>query len=110
MTLKDLLPDSLPFGKKATPKENFFALDVGFKDVTASLWEVAGKHLSIENISTVSFDSADDLISASNQALDEALGAAESEPTKILFGVPDSWLQDDNLKDEYLEILKKMVK
>lgn len=110
MNFKDILPANLPFGKKEEASEKYFALDIGLKEVTATLWFLAGKHLQIENISTVTFDDPDHLIDASNQALDDVLGVGSVEPTKILFGVPDNWLQDENLKSEYLEVLKKLVK
>src|SRR5258708_2531639 len=32
------------------------------------------------------------------------------EPTKLLFGVPDSWLEEENIRPEYLKILKRTVK
>src|SRR5207253_1501949 len=42
--------------------------------------------------------------------LDQALADFQPEPTKVLFGVPDSWLQDDDLKPEYLKELRHLVK
>src|SRR5713226_1602873 len=112
MNLKDLLPRNLPFLQPKQTLEYFFALNISSKELTASVWCLDGKSLRVVNSSKVVFDedpSADlgtSLLEAANQALDEALLDFSPEPQKILFGVPDSWLQDDNLKENYLKILR----
>ncbi len=109
MNFKDLLPKNLPFNKEAPQDEYYFAITISPKEVIGALWSIEGKALKIINTSTVSYESQAQLSDACNQALDEALGDFQPEPTKILFGVPDSWLIDENLNDEYLSVLKKLV-
>lgn len=108
--LSSLIP-SIPFlGKNNDNLECFFAVNIGGGKVTASVWGVDGKKLHIINTASSKFETEEDLILASNYALDDALADFEPEPTKILFGVPDSWLQDDDLKEDKLKLLRKMVK
>lgn len=107
--LKDLTAH-LPKGKKPQSAEYFFALNVGLSQVTASVWSVLGNHLDILGQSVQDYKDTDDLVVQANQALDQALGAFETEPAKILFGVPDGWLLDDNLKEPYLKLLRSMLK
>lgn len=110
MDLKKYLPN-IPFLKKDSPnKEYFFALNIGSSEVAASVWGVEGKSLEIINLAKILYHSQEQLVDASNRALDQALLDFELEPEKILFGVPDSWLLDDNLKDDKLDLLKDLVK
>lgn len=50
------------------------------------------------------------MIDKTHQALDDSLGALDIEPEKVLFGVPESWNMDDNLKEPYLKLLNKMLR
>lgn len=96
--------------KKDTPTSYFFALNIGESQVSAVLWSICADALDILGQSTLPYISTDDLVDKAHRVLDSALGALEVEPTKILFGVPDSYLLDDNLKEPYLKLLRRMVK
>ncbi len=109
MNLKDLLPKNLPFLSGSQEAEYFFALNISNRDLKASIWGVTGKYLKIINTVKVPVKGDDDLIEAGNRALDLCLGNFPVEPTKILFGVPDSWLQDDNLKETHANFLKHLT-
>lgn len=109
MNLKGLLPN-LPFLKSSASTEVFFALDICSDKVTAAIWMIRGRHLLIINSATAKYSSEHELTDASNRALDEVLGDMELNPTKVLLGVPDFWLRDDNLKDEYLKLLRSLTK
>src|SRR5690348_8193255 len=110
MNLKDLLLKNLPFLGGSQETEYFFALNISNKDLAASIWGVLGKNLRIINTVKIPVKGDDDLIEAGNKALDQVLGNFPMEPTKILFGVPDSWLQDDNLKETHANFLKHLTK
>lgn len=100
---------SLPFtlGKSKASQEYFFGLNIGSEFVEASVWGIEGSKLKI--IKTATAPIRENLIEAANIALDLSLADFEPEPTKVLFGVPDSWLQDETLKKEHSEILKDLV-
>ncbi|MDO8429300.1 MAG: hypothetical protein Q7S88_01605 [Candidatus Daviesbacteria bacterium] len=100
----------MPFGKKTEAPEYFLALNIGLSEVTGVLWEVIGDKLDIAGKSSSSYSGTPELVRKSHQVLDEALGESLADPHKILFGVPDLWTSEDNLKDEYLKILKQMVR
>lgn len=103
----------LPFGKKEEKKEYFFALNIGAERIIAALWTIEGKELKILEIASQNYSGAqadDEIITVTDRLLDQVLGLKEIEPQKILFGVPDSWVLDDNLKDPYLKLLRSLVK
>ncbi len=110
MSFLDNLSAFLPFGKKEENKEYFFALHIGVERLTAALWVIEGKELKVLEKATQSYSSNEEIATVTDGLLDQVLGLKEIEPQKILFGVPNSWLVDDNLKDEYLRLLRSLVK
>lgn len=118
MSLKDLLPKVLPINNEKEAAEYFFALQVSENTVEAAVWGIRGNRLLLVNTAKAKYSTGSDpnsdggkeLIESANLALDEALATFQPEPTKLLFGVPDFWLQDEDLKPEYLKLLRKMVK
>lgn len=104
------LPKILPFQNQQSSGEYYFALNIESERVAGLLWGLEGKSLEIISSVETPYTSEEQLIEAANLSLDEALADFLPEPSKILFGVPDNWLQDDNLKPEYLSHLKKLVK
>lgn len=110
MSFLDKLTAFLPLGKRQENKEYFFALNIGAEKLTAALWAIEGSELKILEIASDDYSSQDDILTVTDKLLDQVLGLKEIEPQKILFGVPHSWLIDDNLKDEYLRLLRVLVK
>jgi hypothetical protein len=115
MSLLDKLPKislpNIPFLNGGAQKgDYYFALNITKNFVEAAVWGIEGNRLHIINTCKAQYKDGNGLANAGNYALDESLGDFPIEPTKILFGVPESWLQDDNLKPEHLKILKALSK
>lgn len=110
MSFVNKLTDLIPFGKKKKVLEYFFALNITYEKLTCSLWTIDNNQLKILESATENYSSLDDLTKTADKLLDETLGIREIEPQKILFGVPNSWLSDENLKAEYMKVLRDLVK
>lgn len=110
MSFLDKITALLPFRERQENKEYFFALNIGAEKLTAALWAIEGSELKILEVASDDYSSQDDILTVTDKLLDQVLGLKEIEPQKILFGVPHSWLIDDNLKDEYLRLLRVLVK
>lgn len=110
MSFLDKMIAFFPLGKKEERLEYFFALNIATEKLTAALWTIEGKELKVLGVASDSYSSNDEIASVTDKLLDQVVGLKEIEPQKILFGVPHSWLSDDNLKDEYLKILRGLVK
>lgn len=108
MDVKNFITALIPFKKSAAPLEYYFALNITPKKLQASLWTIKDLGLHILNPQSVDYAEAE-LISGTDKLLDACLGESPLAPEKILFGVPDSWLLDDNLKEEYSKILKNLL-
>lgn len=110
MSFLNYLP-KIPFLNPSSKSgEYYFALNIGSKKVEGAVWSIEDNKLVIINTARATFEKEEDLSLAANYALDDALADFPFEPTKILFGVPDYWLQDDNLKEEKGKVLKALVK
>ncbi len=110
MSLLDDITAKLPFPKKPVESEHFFAINIGSQKVKAGVWTIEGDKLKVLSFAIDDYSSAEDLVKVTDQLLDQVLGESTIEPEKILFGVPDSWLQDDDLKPAYLKLLRNLVK
>lgn len=110
MSFLDKITAKLPFNKQSEQTEYFFAVSIGMTEVTSTVWGLMGTQIDILGQKTFSYSGTEDLISKTHQALDDSLGSLDIEPEKVLFGVPESWSMDDNLKEPYLKLLSKMLK
>lgn len=100
----------IPLGKKEEVIEYFFALNIGPEKLTAALWSLQGSELKILSTAAETYSANGEILRVSDKLLDEVLGERALEPKKILFGVPDHFLQDEDLKEEYLKLLRGIVK
>lgn len=110
MNILSKIQSSIPFLKKAPQDEYFFALNIGLQTLTAALWGIVGNKLEIIKSSSEKYQDEQEIVSVTDKLLDAVLGDFPHEPEKILFGIPDSWLVDENLKDQYSKILQNLTR
>lgn len=108
MNFIDRITGFIPFGKIIKQSEYFFALNIGHKTLSACVWLVESKHLKVLNPAQSPYSGTEELIKVVDGLLDKVLFDLNIEPEKILFGVPDSWLMDDDLKPQNLKILQDL--
>lgn len=110
MNLLEKFSAKLPFSKKSAQPEYFFALNIGLSELSAAVWSLYSNQLEVLSETTLPYENHEELLDRAYQALDKSLGVLEIEPKKVLFGVPDSWGIDDNLKEPYLKLLRQILK
>jgi len=113
MSLIDSLTDltnKIPFIKDDSTSEYIFALNIDQRKLKAAIWTIEGGKLKVLNSSEAPYSGPSDLVAVTDRLLDLSLGELQVEPEKILFGVPDVWLVEDDLKPPYLQILRDLVK
>lgn len=101
----------LDFLKKTSEKiENFWALLIEPEWITSSIWQITDGKVEIVSTSPATrwendlIEPIDASLSSCTQNLPEDI----EDPTKTVFGVPNSWVEGGNIKPEYLEKLKKI--
>ena len=110
MSLIDNLTAKIPFLNKQDSNEYFFALNIGLEKIKACVWTIENGALKILNPQVGAYSSQDEILEVTDKPLDQALGTLLPEPEKILFGVPDSFLLDEELKEPYLKLLQDISK
>lgn len=94
---------------KAT-KENFWALLIEPEWISSAIWQITDGKVEIISTSPATrwendlIEAVDTSLSACTQSLPEEV----PDPTKTVFGVPNAWIDGGNIKEEYLEKLKKV--
>lgn len=110
MSFFDKITAFLPLRKKEEKKEYFFAVNIENEQITVALWAIEGKTLNVLEIAAETYSGQEEIIQILDKLLDQIIGSKEIDPQKILFGVPNSWILDDNLKEDKLKILRDIVK
>lgn len=108
----------LDFLKKPSEnKENFWALLIEPEWIASAIWQVTDGKVEIVSISPAtrwestndeSKDNLIEVIDTSLSACTQNLADDVPDPTKTVFGVPNLWISEGNIKPEYLVKLKKI--
>lgn len=112
MEVKDILEKIRQ--PKDAPREYYLAVEIGFKLVKSALWVIdAGQIniLSVGSIQTWQEESA--IVEAVDASLSMAMAEfspaeGEKEPNKVIFGLPDDWVEGEKIQPEKLQILKEI--
>lgn len=98
--------------KPKNDKENFWALLIEPEWVTSAIWQIESGRVEIISSSPATrWETESNLIDAIDASLSSCTQNLSDEfpdPTKTVFGVPNSWIEEGNIKEEYLERLKKI--
>lgn len=97
--------------KKESSSETFLSLVLEAGSVAAGIWFIGSSGLEMLDVSPLSFWNDD---SELTNAIDTALSSCvqklpenTKDPQKCVFGVPSSWVKDNEIKEEYLVKIKK---
>jgi len=106
---KQIDKHSLPLRGK---KENFWALLIEPEWISSAIWQITDGKVEIISTSPTTRWESDliEPIDASLSSCTQNLPDDIQDPTKTVFGVPNSWIENGNIKSEYLEKLKKICK
>lgn len=98
--------------EKGQDKEYYWSLVVEPGWIQAGAWTIIGGKAEVVAISPASaWETDEELISGADTALSacvQGLPEDASDPSKTVFGVSSSWVEDGQIKKEYLEKLKKV--
>jgi hypothetical protein len=105
MSLKDFLPD-----KKKESEEYYWALVLEPGWVQAGIWLVVDRTAKVVSVSPpTAWELDTELVGAVDAALSAAaqgLSAEVPEPSKTVFGVVSSWVDEGQIRQEYLGKIK----
>jgi len=101
------------FGKKSKSiePEYFLAIEIHESLIKTALWEVSGGMPSVVNVGSFeSWADEDSLINGVDASLEQAVKIIKSEPRKVIFGLPDSWIDDGKIHSSKTRLISRLVK
>lgn len=109
----------MQFLKKLTSQEvkieRFFALNLSDEKIQAAVWQVEdGKTAVVKLGSSQTWDGKtnESLLKAVDESISQASIGMKPEPEKIIFGLPDSWVEQDKVNQDkkvFLKILSEKL-
>jgi len=111
MEVKDLISK---IGKKEAKKEHFFALVIAAKKIRGAIWTVdQGKTKVVATGEPEAWTEEKDFIDAVDATLSSATESftpteEAKEPNKIIFGLPEDWVEEEKIVVGKLKILKEI--
>lgn len=106
------LKSFLPANEKEGPRENYWSLVIEPGWVQAGIWQMYDNSANVIAVSGASawkeekelIKAADDVLSmVATELPDDA-----SEPEKTIIGVVSSWVEDEQIKKEYIKLIQKI--
>ena len=93
-------------------KENFWALLIEPEWISSAIWQITDGKVEIVNTSPATRweDDLTEAVDISLSACTQNFPDDAPDPTKTVFGVPNTWIEGGNIKEEYLVKLKKFAK
>jgi hypothetical protein len=95
--------------KKETKAEQFLALNIGDESVRGAIWTVEEGKTQIVNLGKgEAWDGKDkdSLLKAADVTLSQASEGIKPEPSSVILGLPDSWIDKDAINDEKKALIK----
>ena len=98
-----------PKNKKPTA-ELFLAVEIHESMIKSAVWQVEDETPSITALGSYElWDSEDSLVNGVDASLSEAIRGLASEPDRVIFGLPDSWLADNRIHPTKQKIIKRLI-
>lgn len=101
------------FGNKSKTLEPdyFLAIEIHESLIKTALWEVSSGVPAMTNVGSFeSWADEDSLINGVDASLEQAVKVISSEPRKVIFGLPDSWIEDGKIHPSKTKLVSRLVK
>ena len=108
MLLKDILAKLN--SKKQKKTEAFLTLEISRGLVKSAVWTVKEEKTAVLNFgSTEEWEKeSQGLIAAADLSLTKASEGIIPEPTRVIFGLPEGWVEGEEIKEEKKQLLKEL--
>lgn len=101
------------FGNKSKTiePEYFLAIEIHESLIKTALWEILGGQPEIVNIGSFeSWTDEESLINGVDSSLDQAIKVIKSQPKRVIFGLPDSWMELDKIHSSKTKLVTHLCK
>jgi hypothetical protein len=97
-------------GKDKDTAQYFLSLAISYDSVEACVWLVNDNQTQILASSIANYPQIDDLQIALGQSIDQAIDTARVDVSKVIYGLPEDWIEDEKVIAPYASILKQLSK
>lgn len=99
-----------PKKQKNTP-QLFLAVEIHESMIKSAVWQVEDETPSIVALGSYElWDTEDSLINGVDASLTEAIRGLDTEPDRVIFGLPDSWLAENRIHPTKQKLIKRLIK
>jgi len=101
------------FGNKSkVPEpEYFLAVEIHESLIKTALWEILEGQPEIVNVGSYeSWTDEESLINGVDSSLDQAIKVIKGEPKRVIFGLPDSWMEQDKIHATKTKLITHLCK
>ncbi len=99
-----------PKKQKNTP-QLFLAVEIHESMIKSAVWQVEDEAPSIVALGSYElWDTEDSLINGVDASLTEAIRGLDTEPDRVIFGLPDSWLTENRIHPTKQKLIKRLIK
>lgn len=101
------------FSKKSnTPQpEYFLAVEIHESLIKTALWEVQDGQSNVVNVGTYEmWADEDSLVNGIDSSLEQAVKIISGQPNRVIFGLPDSWMEEDKIHPTKIKLVGRICK
>lgn len=99
-----------PKKQKNTP-QLFLAVEIHESMIKSAVWQVEDETSSIVALGSYElWDTEDSLINGVDASLTEAVRGLDTEPDRIILGLPDSWLIENQIHPTKQKLIRRLIK
>ncbi|HOX96289.1 MAG TPA: hypothetical protein PLI45_02820 [Candidatus Woesebacteria bacterium] len=96
---------------KTVEPEYYLAIEIHESLIKTALWGVTEGTPAIVNIGSYeSWADEESLINGVDASLEQAVRAINAQPRKVIFGLPDTWIEDGKIHASKNRLLNRLVK
>ncbi len=96
---------------KTAEPEYFLAVEIHESLIKSALWEILDGQPEIVNVGSYeSWTDEESLINGVDSSLDQAIKIIKSQPKRVIFGLPDSWMEADKIHATKTKLITHLCK
>ncbi len=90
--------------------EYFLALNIDHNQIEACIWGIVENQTRILGVGFKEYEGIGNLLFAAGEAIDKAAETTPVDVDKTIFGLPDDWIDQEQVNEPYAHVLKNLAK
>lgn len=96
---------------KGPEPEYFLAVEIHESLIKTALWEVINGESNVVNVGSYElWADEDSLVNGVDSSLEQAVKVISGHPNRVIFGLPDSWMDQDKIHPTKIKLISRICK